>query len=479
MLNKVIAYIEQNQLIEKKDKIVLGVSGGADSICLFLILKQLIERYELELLVVHVNHGIRGEEANADEKFVKQLSEQYSILCISQQKNIPAIVKEKGISEEEAGRIVRYEVFEQIRNQYGYNKIAVAHNKNDCAETILFHLFRGSGLKGIGGIAPKRECIIRPLLACTREEIESYLHDHGQKFVTDKTNLSTEYSRNKIRLDILPYVTKEINEKAIEHIVNTAIMVTEAEQYINKNVQIMYDRIVSVKNGKYFIQTQVFSDLDSILQKGIIYKVIVSLANKKRDIERKHVEAVIELCQKQVGKKKVLPYNITAVRTYEGIMLELENEKEGDEKEKRDNSIKDRLIQDEIKVEIGHTYRLESFDYDIIFEKIEKETNWIEIPKNNCTKWFDYDRINNVIKIRNRRSGDYLEINAQGGRKKLKNYFIDKKIPQKKRDEILLLTDGSHVMWILGDRISEHYKVTDKTKNILKVSMMEVKKNGR
>lgn len=468
MLNKVIAYIEQNQLIEKKDKIVLGVSGGADSICLFLILKQLIERYELELLVVHVNHGIRGEEANADEEFVKQLSEQHSILCISQQKNIPAIVKEKGISEEEAGRIARYEAFEQIRNQYGYNKIAVAHNKNDCAETMLFHLFRGSGLKGISGIAPKRGCIIRPLLACTREEIESYLGEHGQKFVTDKTNLSTEYSRNKIRLDILPYVTKEINEKAIEHMVNTAFMVTEAEQYIDKNVQIMYDRIVSVKNGKYFIQTQVFSNLDSILQKGIIYKVIVALANKKRDIERKHVEAVIELCQKQVGKKKILPYNITAVRTYEGITLEVQNEKEN--KEKRE---------DGIKPEMGHSYRLESLGYDIIFEKIQKETDWIEIPKNNCTKWFDYDRINNVIIIRNRQSGDYLEINAQGGRKKLKNYFIDKKIPQKKRDEVLLLADGSHVMWILGDRISEHYKVTDKTKNILKVSMMEVKKNGR
>lgn len=469
MLNKVIAYIEQNQLIEKKDKIVLGVSGGADSVCLFLILKQLIERYELKLIVVHVNHGIRGEDADADEMFVKSLSEQFSILCISEQKDIPAIVKEKGISEEEAGRMVRYEAFEMIRKKYGFNKIAVAHNKNDCAETMLFQLFRGSDLKGISGIAPKRGCIIRPLLACTREEIESYLNEQGQKFVTDKTNLSTEYSRNRIRLNILPYVTKEINEKAIEHIVNTTLTVTEAQQYIDKNVQIMYDRIVSIKNGKYFIETQVLSNLDSILQKGIIYKIIVSLAEQKRDIERKHVDAVIQLCHKQVGKKIILPYHIMAVRTYEGIMLEKQKEKKGE----------DILLQDEIKVLIGHSYRLERFGYDIIFEKIEKEKDWIEISKNNCTKWFDYDRINNVIIIRNRQSGDYFEINAQGGRKKLKDYFIDKKIPQKNRDEIPLLTDGSHVIWILGDRISEHYKVTDKTKNILKVSMMEVKKNGR
>lgn len=470
MLNKVIAYIEQNQLIKKKDKLIIGISGGADSVCLFLILKQLIECYELKLLLVHVNHGIRGEEAKADEMFVKNLSEQHSILCICKYRDIKALAKEKGLSEEEAGRIARYEIFEQIRVQHEYDKIAVAHNKNDCAETMLFQLFRGSGLKGISGITPKRDCIIRPLLDCTREEIEGYLKNLGQQFVTDKTNLCADYSRNKIRLNILPYVKEEINEKAVEHIADTAQMVSEAEQYINKNIQIMYDRVVSVKNGKYFIETCNFSELENIIKKGIIYKAITSLAKKKRDIDRKHVNAVMELLHKQVGKETMLPYHIIAVRMYDGVLLKVQ---------KGDGQKGSTVLNQGIKAEIGHKYHLEQFGCDIAFEKMEKMEDWIEIPKNNCTKWFDYDRINNVIIIRNRQSGDYLEINKQGGRKKLKDYFIDQKIPRESRDEIPVLADGNHVMWILGSRISEYYKVTEKTKNILKVSLMEVNKNGR
>ena len=204
MLDKVITYIEENELIQKKDRIVVGVSGGADSVCLFSVLLELQKKYELELFVVHVHHGIRGEEADKDEQFVENLAKKHQIPYYCFWKNIPVLSKKRGLTEEEAGRIVRYEAFYEVLKKVNATKIAVAHNQNDCAETVLFQLFRGSGLKGMCGIFPKRDEIIRPLLGVDRKAIEAYLMQKGQAYCTDRTNLEEEYTRNKIRLSILP-----------------------------------------------------------------------------------------------------------------------------------------------------------------------------------------------------------------------------------------------------------------------------------
>lgn len=468
MLEKIIAYIEKYSLIERGEGVVVGVSGGADSVCLLLVLLEIKKRFLLDLVVVHVHHGIRGKEADEDEQFVQKLAEQLNVPFVSEKRNVPRLAKEYGLSEEEAGRAVRYEIFEQVRKQYGFSKIAVAHNKNDCAETVLFHLFRGSGLTGISGISAMRGEIIRPLLCCTRTEIEQFLEAKGQSFQTDRTNFLEEYSRNKIRLRVLPYVTQEINDRAVEHIVGTADMVSEAQRFIEKNVQIMYDRVVLLKNGIYFIKADEFNLVDKILQRGIVYQVIVFASQKKKDIEQKHVEMIMNLMSRNVGKKIMLPYEIVAEKTYDGIKVYKENDTAGIKREEK-SAI----------VEPGNVYVLREFGLEISLERIEKPAGVVQIPKNDCTKWFDYDRINNVILVRNRQSGDYLEINAFGGTKKLKDYFIDKKVPRDIRDEIPLLADGNHVIWIIGDRISERYKVSEMTKNILKVSIMEVKKNGR
>lgn len=478
MLEKVIAYIEKNCLLSNGDGIVVGVSGGADSVCLLLILAELRKRFSLQLVAVHVHHGIRGEEADGDADFVKNLANKLDIDFIVKQKDVPIIAKTRGLSEEEAGRIVRYEIFDEVKKQYGFDKIAVAHNKNDCAETVLFQLFRGSGLTGISGISVKRETIIRPLLCCTREEIEKFLEESGQRFRTDRTNLLEDYSRNKIRLRVLPYVTKEINDRAIEHIVSTANMVSEAQSFIEKNVQIMYDKIVSIENGIYSIKVDELNQLDTIIQKGVIYQTITTIAKRKKDIEQKHIELVIDLTKKEVGKEINLPFGIVASRTYDKILICNKKEQKKEKKEPQEIEFsKKELSKNELPIK--KTYQFEEKKYQISLELIENIDRVAEIPKNHCTKWFDYDRINNIILLRHRKSGDYLEINLSGGRKKLKDYFIDKKIPRTVRDDVWLLADGNHIIWILGDRISECYKVTEMTKNILKVSIMEVKEDDR
>ncbi len=466
MLDKVISYVEENQMIQKKDRIVIGVSGGADSVCLFSVLIELQRRYELELFVVHVHHGIRGEEADRDEVFVRKLAEQKKIAYFPVWRDIPRLAKEKGMTEEEAGRLARYEAFYEVLEKVGGNKIAVAHNQNDCAETVLFQLFRGSGLKGMGGIQPKRGEIIRPLLAVERREIEQYLEKNGQRYCVDRTNLEQEYARNKIRLSLLPMAEKEINEKAVEHIARTAQLLREVEAYVRKNVEQLYETIVTEKNGQYFMKSETLWEQDIVVQRELIKLILSKAAGQAKDIEAKHVESILALAKNQSGKMLNLPYNIVVRREYEFLIFTIEEEKLGKSAEKEGYSYE--LIP-------GRTYRIEEAGWHISLELEKIEEKWQEIPQNTCMKWFDYDKIENGIHLRNRKNGDFFQVNAAGGTKKLKDYFIDKKIPREKREKLALLADGSHIIWILGDRISEQYKITETTKNILKVKITEVK----
>ncbi len=470
MLDKIIAYIEENELIQKKDRVVLGVSGGADSVCLFSVLLELQSRFELELFVVHVHHGIRGEEADRDEQFVKALVTEKKIPYYPIWRNIPKEAKEKGMTEEEAGRTARYEAFYDILNQVKGNKIAVAHNQNDCAETVLFQLFRGSGLKGMCGIPPKRGEIVRPLLAVGRKEIEGYLAERGLKYCTDRTNLEQEYVRNKIRLAMLPMAEQEINEKAVEHIARTAQLLREVEDYIRRNVENAYEEIVSEKNGQYFMKLDALLKQDIVIQRELVKQVLTRTAGKAKDIEARHVETVLALAENQSGKKISLPYQMIAYHEYAYLILEKAAQKDNVKAEQKPFSCE--LIPD-------RAYQLEEAGWDICLSLEKTEGKWQEIPQNTCVKWFDYDKIENGICMRTRKNGDYFQVNAAGGTKKLKDYFIDKKIPRNERDEKMLLADGSHIIWILGDRISEKYKITETTQTILKITAMEVKKDGR
>ena len=470
MLDKIIAYIEDNELIQKKDRIVVGVSGGADSVCLFSVLLELQKRYELELFVVHIHHGIRGEEADRDEQFVEKLTKRHQIPYYPFWKDIPYLAKEKGLTEEEAGRMVRYEAFYEVLKKVNANKIAVAHNQNDCAETVLFQLFRGSGLKGMCGIPPKRDEIIRPLLSVDRKSIEKYLIERGQEYCTDRTNFEDEYTRNKIRLSILPTAEEAINDKAVEHIAKTAQLLREVEAYLRRNVEKVEKEIVSEKNGQYFMKLEGLLEQDIVIQKELIKLILIKTAGKAKDIEARHVEKVLLLAANQSGKRVNFPYQMVVRREYEYLVFGRESKEEKTKLEKR--HIFCELIPNK-------TYKIEEAGVEICLSLEKSEGKWQEIPQNTCVKWFDYDRIDKNICVRTRKNGDFFQVNAAGGTKKLKDYFIDKKIPREERDEKILLADGSHIIWIFGDRISEKYKITETTKNILKVKVTEVKKDGR
>lgn len=480
MLSQVCDYMKLNTMLERGDRIVVGVSGGADSVCLLYVLNELKEKLGITLIVVHINHSIRGEDALRDQLYVEELSEKLGLIHYSFKKEVRKLAKKEGLSEEEAGRKARYDTFLEVCKLHKCNKIAIAHNKNDNAETVLFHLFRGSGIKGLSGIDAVRVIqtenggitLIRPLLCVSRQEIEDYLRLKEITYCTDQTNFSNDYSRNKIRNLILPVAADEINRNTVQHITEAADQLKCIERYLDQLTIQRFQDLVSEKDHRLIISAEKLKNEDIIIQRGIVRKIFEYLTGKLKDIEAKHIEQVLDLCGKQVGKQVHLPYGMVAVREYNDISIYLMAEASNPDDRQSDISI---------SLLVPGRIFLPDINKIIETEIIPRNEN-ITIPKNSCIKWFDYDKIENAVVIRYRNEGDYIQINRSGGNKKLKDYFIDRKIPKEERDRCMLVADGSHIMWLIGygDRISEKYKVEDETKRILLMKLIDGgNQNGR
>lgn len=236
MYQKVKAYVKKWHMLQKEDSVIAGISGGADSVCLLFMLLKLQKELGFALMAVHVNHGIRGAEAERDEAYVKRLCRQWNVRLKVYRENVPAYAKEHGMTEEEAGRDIRRTCFCKVLKEWGGTKIALAHHENDNVETLLWNLCRGTGIRGLGGIAPVNDVWIRPLLCVKRREIESYLKKRGISYCTDTTNADRRYMRNRIRMDVIPYLEDCVNTESVSHMGKTMERMYELEQYILEEV---------------------------------------------------------------------------------------------------------------------------------------------------------------------------------------------------------------------------------------------------
>ena len=469
MIQEVEEYCRRNGLIEKGDKIVIGLSGGVDSVCLFFVLLSFQERYKLDLQTVHIHHGIRGEEADRDVAFVEDLCRRYVVPCRVEYCDAFLEAKQQGISVEEAGRQIRYRELERIRRELDFTKIAVAHHSKDQAETILFHLCRGSGIAGLVGMKPFSGAVIRPLLGVSREEIEEFLGERNQVWCMDSTNLENNYSRNFLRNQILPLLTERINGDTVKHIVAAGEILGEVYHYIREEAQRWADKLVIKReSGKAELEVEELRRIAPFMRREI-YRLFLEGQGGLRDISAVHLERIDKLLFEIVGHCVDLPAKRRVMRTYDTLLfLDLEERREL------------RTEGFEIVLEFGKEYRLPSGA--VLFvgipEKIDQfcQKNGIKreeiMEENPCTKCFDYDTIKDTLKLRTRETGDYLELKAGMGVKTLKRYFIDKKIPKEERDRIPLIAEGSHILWVIGYRISAGYKVTDATRTILQIKII-------
>lgn len=460
-IKKVQFSIEKNNLFAYGDHLLIGLSGGADSVCLALVLKALQESYDLTLTAVHVHHGIRGESANRDLDFSKNLCEKLGIEFVSAYRDVPAIAEKKHLTEEEAGRIVRYQIFEEEAKKRGASAIAVAHHMDDQAETVLMNLLRGSGIRGLSGISPKRKLsntsdifVIRPLLGVRRSEIEEWLTKNKQDWCTDETNLTDDYERCRIRNRLLPLLESEYNAQATEHIASAAGDFSEAEEYLFSQAAELLREWNENAKGSVCLPIEKLSAKKPLLQRYIVKEAIGRLGGSK-DITRAHIESVLGLLNKQTGSQIHLPKNRVARLSYGELVIEqIEKGKKKTKKQPDQNS------------KIGRSV------YSI-FPVSEKK-----IPQNCCVNWFDYDTIKEGLLMRRRRPKDRICIDANGNTQKLSDCMINAKIPAAKRDQIPILAANSRVLWIAGVRMAENCKITSKTKLVLSVQTENASAEG-
>lgn len=452
MIDKVIMTIEKYKMISKGDSIIVGLSGGPDSVCLLHVLNSLKETYDIKIFSVHLNHMIRGIEAQRDEISAIKFSESLGIPCFSRKIRVEEYAAENKMTSEEAGRFLRYKLFDEILKSVGGNKIALAHNMNDQAETVIMHFLRGSGITGLGGIKPVRDDkYIRPLIFCGRDEIENYCKENTLEPVIDSTNKEEIYLRNKIRLNLIPHLKEKFNPNIIETLSKSSDIFRDDDEYLTM-MTLIEQRNISKNSRELYVDK--FNKLHICIKKRIIRNMIINVKGNLNGIEITHIEDCIEIVKKgQTGKKISLPDNIECTIQYEVFIID------------KMKSIKD-------------------FEYDIVIpgDTLVEEANTImktkiidknqyEVNQSHYKKCFDYDKIKGKLKIRNRKDGDYIYPSGMTGKKKLKEYFIDKKISREERNYMPLIALGSEILWIPGLRDTKNYKIDENTKNIIEITI--------
>lgn len=472
MKQEFVQYIKKHKLFEPGAHIIVGVSGGADSLCLLHLLCKIQTEWNLTLSIVHVNHGIRGKEAEEDANYVAQLADEWNLPFFLIHEDVKTLAKQKGKTEEEAGRDLRYDEFERIRKEQGADWIAVAHHQDDQAETILFQMLRGSSVRGIMGMPPKRGNIIRPLLNMNRRQIENYLAQENITYRQDYTNEDTKYARNYIRKELLPQLEQNLNSQAARHITEMASDAREWLTYIEKQAKPVAKELISENEAG-----EIVLDIPALMQQEkVICDEVLRMYFEKgicgaKDITRKHYEQVRELWEKETGKKICLPNQMIAERRYDRLYLYSDN-KETLQSDVLNSKFPMQNL--ECGIPSVNIVNRNEEDIRITFTLVNRKDLPQEIPEKDYTKWFDYDKIRDDLSLRNPREGDFIILDKSGHRKKLNRYFIDQKIPASQRKEQLVLAEGSNVLWVIPGRIGADYKITESTTKVLVVTKERV-----
>ena len=457
IFDKVLSTINKHNLIQKGDKIVLGLSGGPDSVCLLHVLNRLKKDFNIEIYAAHLNHQIRGIEAQKDALYVSKLCEDMGIIFFVKSINVPKYCENEGLSLEEGARKLRYEMFYEIKDKIKANNIAIGHNLNDQAETVMMRIMRGTGLKGLKGIDYIRDnCIIRPILDVERNEIEEYCEAYNLNPRIDKTNLENIYTRNKIRLDLLPYMKDNFNSNVIESIVRMSNSLKSDNDYIEKEAEAKFREVSNIKE-KGFVEINLddFVCLHDAIKVRVLRNSIKHILGDTNFVDQRHIEDIMSLeDNSKVNKMLTLPRNIFVYRKKDSIILTNEE-----------------IVNEEIEF----YYNVPSNGFikikelkQIIETQVMSIDRYKSMKLDNSSKGFDFNKVKGGIVIRSRRQGDKIKLAM--GSKKVKDLFIDLKIPREERCKIPIITDSEGIICVGDYKISENYKIDENTKEVLKIN---------
>ncbi|RKY39348.1 MAG: tRNA lysidine(34) synthetase TilS [Candidatus Omnitrophota bacterium] len=459
-VRKVKETIKRHSLFSEREKIIVSVSGGADSVALLLVLHSLKEELELTLWVAHFNHQIRGEEAEEDRRFVLNLARDLNLPFAEGEGDVCAYAEKKRMCLEEAGRILRYEFFLQMAKEKGAGKIALGHNRDDQIETVLMHLMRGAGAQGLGGMFPKRVIdreveVIRPLIENSREEILGFLKRKGMGYREDRSNRDTLFLRNRVRYRLLPYL-RRYNPQIDQVLFNLSETLREENDYLQKVSEDLFSQIAYREKEKVFLDLSKFYSLHLALQRRLFRLAVERVKGDLRGVEYQHWQSLSNLINKE-RKRFSLSLPGVCIRR-EGEMLVFSREKE--EKGSFFSFLIDapgRRIIPEIQKEI-------------IVSLFPREKGFA-YKGDKYTQFFDANEITFPLEVRSRLPADRINPLGMKGSKKLKEVFIEAKVPQREKDKIPLILCNGKVIWVCGLKRAEQGKIKPQTKRILKIEL--------
>jgi tRNA(Ile)-lysidine synthase len=456
---KVMKYIKEHSMFNKGDKVIVAFSGGPDSTCLLYILNEHKDELGITLFGAHLNHCLRGAESDKDEEYAKKTCENLNIDFYSRKIDVNLIAQQNNLSCEMAGRKARYDFFEDLMVKLNASKIALAHNANDQAETILMRIMRGTGMEGLIGIRPVRDKIyVRPVLNLSRREIEKYCEENSINPRIDKSNLETIYARNKVRLDLIPYMEENFNKDIIKTLNRLSDIVKVDNDYLEAISTKQFKKHCEIEEQRVIIYNSAFTQHEAIVSR-IVRSALFAVCNNLCNIEKIHISNIIELQKHETGKVTMLPQNIIVENCYGDIHIHIKGKDYHKTNLANDN---------EYTLNVNSENFIRSLNKVVSIHTISN-LDFNEVKTDDYIKYFDYDKIQKPLILRYRKDGDKFMPLGMKGNKKLKDLLMDLKIPKAERNEIPLICFGDDIAWVVGHQISEKFKISKDTKNILQI----------
>lgn len=419
---------KKDNLVEKNDKIVVGFSGGPDSVFLVEMLMKLRENINFDMVLVHINHLLRGENSDGDEKFSIEYGKKKGLQVFSRKINITALGKDMGLTLEEVGRKARYDLFKEVFEKIGANKIALAHNKDDQLETFMFRLTRGAGLEGLEGIVAKRDVYIRPISEIYKKDIVEYLNKNSIPYRIDETNFENEFTRNSIRLDLIPFIEKRYNPKFKDKLYSLIEEIRE----VNK--------VLEIRLEEYVVNNKLSIEKLKKLDKYLLSKVLIQyLYSYGIEVSRKKIQLIEDILDKGGSKDISLNGEFVLKKEYDFLAIEKNTKKENQCIKEMELEIPGQIIFGEYVIEA-------SFTDKILYDNQNFYTSL---------------KMGDKLKIRSRKDGDRIIPIGMTSEKKVKDILINEKVPKEKRDTIPLVLYNEGIVWIAGIKGNEKYKNSD------------------
>jgi tRNA(Ile)-lysidine synthase len=466
LAKRVLGFIQEHQLVSNQHRLLVAVSGGPDSVCLLHILVELQNKLGIKLHVAHLNHQLRGAESEADSQYVVDLAHHLGIPATMEQRDVKTYQARQRLSLEEAAREVRYAFLAQVAESIGASRVAVGHTADDHIETILMHLIRGTGTRGLRGLEPSTEwrsklTITRPLLLVSREETASYCAGHQLVPRLDASNLSLSPLRNRIRQQLLPLL-ESYNPGVAEALFRTARIAADDIAYLDSEIARLWSEIVRQQENAIVLEKERFCQLSPALKRHLLRAAIERLSGNLKDIEMSHIDEIMAALAKPAGKRINLPGGLGFFIEYDGYLLAPDPAA----------LFPFPPLEAQSSLRIPGETRLPGWHIEaaVIDPSVVKwKTEGERLIDNIFIVYLDRDKTGDKLLVRSRQSGDRFQPLGMSQPKKLGEFMIDAKIPHAWRERIPLVCSPSHILWVVGWRLDERVKVTPSTKRILRL----------